>query len=157
MLKKMSIVVLSLLVIALGVLNYKNLQEIRNLKKEKSVASQNNTVSENSAHKSETIEEQKLGKKNIGAFQVNADFIDAFFMYKDTNVRLDKVKPMLTEEGLLKAYPSGISEKIILMSRRKYQGWRFMIKSLMKNTLGLLMNLCRRYHLEGAKKIQSSG
>ncbi|MDT2192426.1 hypothetical protein [Paenibacillus larvae] len=26
-----------------------------------------------------------------------------------------------------------------------------MIKSLMKNTLGLLMNLCRRYHLEGAK------
>ncbi|MDT2239724.1 hypothetical protein P7H22_04135 [Paenibacillus larvae] len=78
----MSIVVLSLLVIALGVLNYKNLQEIRNLKKEKSVASQNNTVSENSAHKSETIEEQKLGKKNIGAFQVNADFIDAFLCIK---------------------------------------------------------------------------
>lgn len=152
MLKKMSIVVLSLLVIVLGVLNYKNLQEIRNLKKEKSVASQNNTVSENSAHKSETIEEQKLGKKNIGAFQVNADFIDAFFMYKDTNVRLDKVKPMLTEEGLLKAYPSGISEKNNSDVKAEISGLEVYDKKLDEKHIRFINEFMQTISFGGGKK-----
>ncbi|MEV2911386.1 hypothetical protein ABNF65_22945, partial [Paenibacillus larvae] len=104
------IVVLALLVISLGVLNYANLKEIRSLENEVSSTKSKTTSSTppNTEHKSETVEDNKSKEKN-DAQKVNAEFIKAFFEYDDLATQIEKVKKLTTERGLLKAYPSGMS------------------------------------------------
>ncbi|MDT2293270.1 hypothetical protein P7H15_11035 [Paenibacillus larvae] len=104
------IVVLALLVISLGVLNYANLKEIRSLENEVSSAKSKTTSSTppNTEQKAETVEDNKPKEKN-DAQKVNAEFIKAFFEYDDLATQIEKVKKLTTERGLLKAYPSGMS------------------------------------------------
>ncbi|AHD04720.1 hypothetical protein [Paenibacillus larvae] len=104
------IVVLSLLVISLGVMNYRNLQEIRSLENEISSVKSKTTSSNPSSteQKTEATEDNKPKEKN-DAQKVNAEFIKAFFEYDDLAAQIEKVKKLTTERGLLKAYPSGTS------------------------------------------------
>ncbi|ARF67293.1 hypothetical protein B7C51_04815 [Paenibacillus larvae subsp. pulvifaciens] len=107
--RNIAIVVLSLLVISLGVMNYRNLQEIRSLENEVSSAkSKTSSTPPNTEQKAETVEDNKPKEKN-DAQKVNAEFIKAFFEYDDLAAQIEKVKKLTTERGLLKAYPSGMS------------------------------------------------
>ncbi|QHZ53347.1 hypothetical protein [Paenibacillus larvae] len=101
------IVVLALLVIPLGVLNYANLKEIRSLENEVSSTKSKTTSSTppNTEQKAETVEDNKPKEKK----RCNAEFIKAFFEYDDLTTQIEKVKKLTTERGLLKAYPSGMS------------------------------------------------
>ncbi|ARF67841.1 hypothetical protein B7C51_08395 [Paenibacillus larvae subsp. pulvifaciens] len=107
--RNIAIVVLSLLAISLGVLNYANLKEIRSLENEISSAkSKTSSTLPNPEQKTEATEDNKPKEKN-DAQKVNAEFIKVFFEYEDLADQIEKVKKLTTERGLLKAYPSGMS------------------------------------------------